>query len=99
MGAFCLARYNYFTLPKVIAKLHDIGVGIVGIVHARRGWPPKELSNVIQQDGNFNDFFWTVNDFGTLVVWWMYNGLFLCVTTLHKVGEIVERLRKYPRTT
>eukprot|EP00957_Ditylum_brightwellii_P060062 4560908-Ditylum_brightwellii.AAC.1 len=28
----------------------------------------------------------------------MDNGLVLCVTTLHKVRGIVERLRKHPRT-
>eukprot|EP00957_Ditylum_brightwellii_P003809 289421-Ditylum_brightwellii.AAC.1 len=28
----------------------------------------------------------------------MDNGLVLCVTTLHDVGEILERLRKRPRT-
>eukprot|EP00957_Ditylum_brightwellii_P100473 7658487-Ditylum_brightwellii.AAC.1 len=98
MDAFCLAMDNYFTLLKVIAKLHKIGVGIVGTVRARRGWPPKELSNAIQQDANFNNLFWTVDVFGILVVQWMDNGFVLCVTTLHKVGEIVERLRKCPRT-
>eukprot|EP00957_Ditylum_brightwellii_P071916 5466095-Ditylum_brightwellii.AAC.1 len=67
MDAFCLAMDNYFTLPKVIAKLCKIDVGIVGTVWARRGWLPKELSNVTQQDTNFNVFFWTVDDFGTFV--------------------------------
>eukprot|EP00957_Ditylum_brightwellii_P114050 8695905-Ditylum_brightwellii.AAC.2 len=43
MDAICLAMDNYFTLPKVIGELHDIGIGIVGKAQARRGWPPKEL--------------------------------------------------------
>eukprot|EP00957_Ditylum_brightwellii_P037467 2833832-Ditylum_brightwellii.AAC.1 len=68
MDAFRLAMDNYFTLPKVIAKLRKISFGIVGTACARRGWPLKELSNVTQQDVNFNYFSWTVNDFGTLVV-------------------------------
>eukprot|EP00957_Ditylum_brightwellii_P111821 8528786-Ditylum_brightwellii.AAC.1 len=29
----------------------------------------------------------------------MDNGLVLCMNTLHRVGEIVERLKKCPRTT
>eukprot|EP00957_Ditylum_brightwellii_P069175 5252956-Ditylum_brightwellii.AAC.1 len=99
MDDFCLAMDNHFTLMKVIAKLCEIGVKIVGTLHARMGWPLKELSNVTQQDANSNDIFWTVGDFGTPVAWWMDNVLVLCVTTLHKVGEIVERLRKYPRAT
>eukprot|EP00957_Ditylum_brightwellii_P191339 14568899-Ditylum_brightwellii.AAC.1 len=48
MDAFCLAMDKYFTLPKVIGKLCDIGIGIVGTAQARRGWPPKELSNIAQ---------------------------------------------------
>eukprot|EP00957_Ditylum_brightwellii_P172779 13153505-Ditylum_brightwellii.AAC.2 len=44
-------------------------------------------------------FFWTVDEFGTLVAWWMDNGLVFCVTTLSKLEEIVERLMKCPRTT
>ena len=30
MTKFCLAMDNYFTLPKVIAKLREKGVGVVG---------------------------------------------------------------------
>eukprot|EP00957_Ditylum_brightwellii_P097154 7398937-Ditylum_brightwellii.AAC.1 len=71
MDTFCLRMDNYFTLPKVIGKLHDIGIGIVGTAQARRGWPPKELRNACC----------TVMD----------TGLVICVSTLHKVGEIVER--------
>eukprot|EP00957_Ditylum_brightwellii_P063399 4812187-Ditylum_brightwellii.AAC.1 len=91
MDEFCLAMDNYFTLSKVIGKLRGIGVGIVGTSRARRGGPPKELSNITQQDANFNDFFWTIDKYGTLVARWMDNGLVLCVSTLHKVEEIVER--------
>eukprot|EP00957_Ditylum_brightwellii_P155563 11841517-Ditylum_brightwellii.AAC.1 len=65
MDVFCLEMDKYFTWLKVTAKLCKIGVGIVGTVCARRGWLAKELSNVTQQDANFNNFFWTVNDFGT----------------------------------
>eukprot|EP00957_Ditylum_brightwellii_P119640 9128235-Ditylum_brightwellii.AAC.1 len=67
MNAFCLVMDNYFTLPKVIAKLCKIGVGIVGTAYARREWPLKELSIVTQQDANFSVFIWTVNDFSMLV--------------------------------
>eukprot|EP00957_Ditylum_brightwellii_P044780 3397046-Ditylum_brightwellii.AAC.1 len=83
MDAVCLAMDNYFILPKVIAKLCKIGVEIVGTMCARRGWPLKELNNVMQQDANFTDFFWTVDDFSTLVTQWIDNGLILFVTTLH----------------
>eukprot|EP00957_Ditylum_brightwellii_P125504 9566480-Ditylum_brightwellii.AAC.1 len=99
MDAFCLGMGNYFTLLKVIVKLCNIVVGISGTVWARRGWPSKELSNFTQQDAHFINCFWTVDNFGMLVVQWMDNGLAHCVFTLHNVGERVERLRKHPRTT
>ena len=99
MDRFCLALDNYFTLPKVIKKLRDKGIGIVGTARARRGWPPTLLNNIQQNTAEFNDFYHMVDDYGTLVAKWMDNGLVLCVSTLHRVGESICRKRKRPRVT
>eukprot|EP00957_Ditylum_brightwellii_P043476 3296087-Ditylum_brightwellii.AAC.1 len=54
---FIIAMKNYFTLPKLLAKLQDIGIGIVGTALFRMNWLPKELKNVAQANADFNDFF------------------------------------------
>ena len=96
---FILAMDNYFTLPKVIAKLRDKNIGVVGTARFRRNWPCKELRNINLDDVKFNDFFWTVDEHGTLVARWMDNGMVFVVSTVHKPGKIVKRLRKKPRIT
>eukprot|EP00957_Ditylum_brightwellii_P200932 15316684-Ditylum_brightwellii.AAC.1 len=66
MNEFIIAMDYYFMLPKVLAKLQDIGIGIVGTACFRMSWPPKELKNAAQADADFSDFFWTVEDLRTL---------------------------------
>ena len=51
------------------------------------------------EKSNFNDFFWSVDEHGTLVARWVDNGLVFCVSTLHKINNTVKRLRKRPRKT
>eukprot|EP00957_Ditylum_brightwellii_P129434 9873898-Ditylum_brightwellii.AAC.1 len=49
---FCNAIENDFVLTKIMAKLHEIGIGIACTTRARKGWLPKELSNIKQKDAN-----------------------------------------------
>ena len=99
MNEFCLAMDNYFTLPKVLQVLRGKNIGVVGTSRFRKNWPPKNLQDVNQNSARFNSFFHTVDEYGNLVARWMDNGLVFCVSTLHKVGEVIKRKRKRPRKT
>eukprot|EP00957_Ditylum_brightwellii_P192313 14639681-Ditylum_brightwellii.AAC.1 len=66
---------NYFTLPKVLGKLLDLGIGVVGTAYFRISWYPKELKNGAQENADYNDFFWAVDFLGTIVAFWMDNGM------------------------
>ena len=100
METFCLAMDNYFTLPKVIHKLREIGVGVVGTARFRsNGWPPKALKDISKDKARFNEFYYTIDNFGTLIARWMDNGMVFCVSTLHRPGNMIKRLRKRPRVT
>ena len=37
---------NYFTWPKVMLALREIGVGAFGTARARKGWPPSQMKKV-----------------------------------------------------
>ena len=83
---------NYFTFPKVIYALRQAGIGIVRTARFRRkSWPPKELRALTKEKANFNDFYYTVDEFGTMCARWMDNGLVFCVSTLHKIGNEIKR--------
>ena len=100
MGTFCLAMDNYFTLPKVIAALREMGIGIVGTARYRgKVWPPNELKSVNKESAKFNQFYWTVDEYGTLLARWMDNGMVFCCSTMHKAGNTIKRMRKRPRKT
>eukprot|EP00957_Ditylum_brightwellii_P113381 8645602-Ditylum_brightwellii.AAC.1 len=43
MDKFCLVMDNYFDLPKVIASLYEMNIGVVGTSHFREAWPPRDL--------------------------------------------------------
>lgn len=96
---FCLAMDNYFTLPNIITKLREMGIGVVGTARFRRSWPPSKVRQVKQEKSSFNDFYYAINEFGTLLGCWMDNGLVFCVSTIHHIGDIVKRTRKRPRET
>ena len=98
MDKFIVAMDNYFTRPKVIKSLRDNNIGVVGTSRLSRGWPSKELK-AVSDDADFNDFFYEVDDDGTVCARWMDNGLVFIVSTCHKVGKTVERLRRRPRLT
>ena len=100
MDEFCLAMDNYFTLPKVIKKLWDFGVGVVGTARFRsKAWPPKILKDVSKEKARFNEFYYMIDEFGTLVARWMDNGMVFCVSTLHRPGNMIKWLWKRPRVT
>jgi len=80
--------------PRAINALRERGIWVVGTARFRVGWPPEKLRAVNQIEVDFNDFYFCYDKFGTLVAGWMDNGLAFCVSTIHKVGETVKRLRK-----
>ena len=99
MDKFIIAMDNYFTIPSVIKYFRDIGIGIVGTSRFKRNWPTQKLKKVEQQKAQYNDFYYAVDQYGTLVARWMDNGLVFCVSTIHKPGKVVRRTRKKPRQT
>ena len=80
---FIIAMDNYFTLPKVMKKLREKDIGVVGTACFRKNWPPKELKNINADEVDFNDFYWTIDENNTLVGRWIDNGLVLVVSTFH----------------
>lgn len=96
---YIVAMDNYFTLPKVISKLHQLGIGVVGTSRFKQNWPPVELKNINGDDAQFNEFHWMVHENETLIARWKDNGMFFCVSTVHSVGNQVKRNRKHPRST
>eukprot|EP00957_Ditylum_brightwellii_P028289 2137275-Ditylum_brightwellii.AAC.1 len=66
---------NYFIIPKIIACLREMNIGVVGTSHFRKARPPKVLRNIMQQEARFNDFYWCVDEFGTLLGRWMDTGM------------------------
>eukprot|EP00957_Ditylum_brightwellii_P003801 288701-Ditylum_brightwellii.AAC.1 len=91
---------NYFTLPYVISKLHEMGIGIVGTaIYRGQNRPPKQLKEVNKDHTCFKDFYWLVDEHGTLIGRWMDNGMVFAVSTIHQVGKTVQRIRKEPRMT
>ena len=94
---FVVTFDNYFTVPKLMSKLRERGIGVVGTARPRTGWPPEEIK--MSSDATFNDLKWTVDKHGTLVLRWIDNGVVLLVSTVHNVEEDVLRPRKKPRRT
>eukprot|EP00957_Ditylum_brightwellii_P054813 4154072-Ditylum_brightwellii.AAC.1 len=91
---------NYFTLPHVVSKLCEIGIGIVGNARYRgQNWPPKQLKEINKDHAYFDDFYWMVDEHETLVGRWMDNGMVFVVSTIHQVGKKVQRTRKQPHKT
>ena len=74
MHSFCLAMDNYFTLPKVIAVLQEKNTGVVGTSRFRKNWPSKDLQKIQTDKVDFNNFYYCVDEHGTLTERWMDNG-------------------------
>ena len=52
-----------------------------------------------EDKSKFNNFYHTVDEYGTLLGQWMDNGLVFCVSTVHKVGSVTWCTQKKPRKT
>ena len=72
---------------------------MIGTARFRKGWPPERLAEITKEESNFNDLYWTTDEFGSLVARWMDNGLVFMVSTVHRIGKEVKRVRKRPRIT
>jgi len=57
------------------------------------------LAEITKEESNFNDLYWTTDEFGSLVTRWMDNGLVFMVSTVHRIGKEVKRILKRPRIT
>eukprot|EP00957_Ditylum_brightwellii_P193437 14729331-Ditylum_brightwellii.AAC.1 len=66
---------TYFTLPKVCATLCECGIGTIGTARFCGIWPPASIQKINIKGTTFNELFWLINEFGTLVVRWMDNGM------------------------
>eukprot|EP00957_Ditylum_brightwellii_P184742 14070711-Ditylum_brightwellii.AAC.1 len=98
MSTFVIAMDNHFDLPMVFGSLCHKGIGVVETARYRgQNCPPKEFKNVSKEDASWNDFYWTVDEYKSLVGRWMDNGMVFIVSAIHKVGETIKRLRKYPQ--
>ena len=84
MDKFCIAMDNYFTLPKVIKCLRELGVGVVGTARFRRNWPPQFLKDVKQTDVTFNEFHYCFFE-NTLLARWIHRRQDHCPSTLQEV--------------
>eukprot|EP00957_Ditylum_brightwellii_P171349 13044129-Ditylum_brightwellii.AAC.1 len=76
-----------------------MGIGVVGTSHIRKGRLPKNLRAITQQQAKFNDFYWCIDEFGTLLGRWLHNHMVFCISTVHKVGGMAERARRRSRIT
>ena len=78
-------------------KLRELDVGVVGTARFKKSWPPKQLKELTSDQVNFNEFHYCIDEHGTLLGRWMDNSLVFCVSTVHKVGKVIKRMRKRPR--
>eukprot|EP00957_Ditylum_brightwellii_P068461 5197816-Ditylum_brightwellii.AAC.1 len=97
MDKFCMAMDNYFTLPQVVKRLRDRGIGVVGTAMMGKGWPAQALRKTKKNECNFSNFRYLVDDNGTLVASWIDNGLVLVVSTIHHIGVSVKVNRRRSR--
>ena len=72
---------------------------IVGVVGTARFYPRQTGKNVKEIDDtqiNFNELFWSVDSFGTLLINLMDNVLVLLVTIVQKSMDVKKCLRRIP---
>ena len=93
---FIIAMDNYFTLPKLIKRLRDLRIGVVGTARFGRGWPPVQLKNVEDRRAQFNSFHWMCDTYGTMVARWMDNGMVLQSILLGKLLNASEENLERP---
>ena len=98
-GKYVITMDNYFTSPKVIKSLRDRDIGVVGTARFKKTWPPQCLKQINSETVKFNDFYWMVDDDGTMLGRWMDNNFVFMVSTVHRIGKTIERVRRKPRKT
>ena len=87
---------NYFTVQGVPSGCHDMGIGMVGTAHARKGWPPKEFKEV--NDNRFNTLYYLDGEDDKYRMFcWVDNNLVTMVSTVNDGSEEIEKNRKKPR--
>ena len=95
---YVVAMDNYFTYPKILKGMRDLGVACVGTARAKRGWPPKEMRDIA--DDRFNTLHCMNDDMNFRICRWVDNNVITMVSTLHDGTETpVERQRRRPRPT
>ena len=99
MKDICIAMDNYFTLPSVMPLLRSFGIGTFGTSRFKPNWPTARLKEIDKKDANFNTFYHHIDKHGTLVARWMDNGLVFVVSTIHRPGYVIKKVRKRPRKT
>ena len=87
---------NYFTLPKLMEMLCDFMIGFLGTTRFRPGWPGQNGKEIDDTQINFNELFWSVDSFGTLLINLMDNVLVLLVTIVQKSMDVKKCLRRIP---
>lgn len=88
---------NYFTLLRTIAELRARKIAVVDTARNKQSCPPEELK--VPRSALFNDLFWCVDEFKTLVARLVDNNNVLIASTARYANESVECHRKRPRLT
>ena len=80
---------NHFTL-KIMATLQQFIIEVVGTEIFCPWWPGKNAKKIGDRQINFNEIFWSVDSFGTLLLVWMDNAIVFLVTTVHYVMDVLK---------
>lgn len=94
---FVIGMDNFFTFPRTLTGLRELGIAVVGTARGRRGWPPKEIKRI--SDDRFNTLYWINDERNFQIQRWVDNNTVTMVSTMHTAEETVLKLRRKPRTT
>ena len=72
--------------------LQEFMIGFVGTARFLPWWPGQNFKEIDDTQINFNEIFWSVDSFGTLVIKWMDNGIVFLATTFHNMIDIKNAL-------
>ena len=86
---------NHFTL-KTMATLQQFIIEVVGTEIFCPWWPGKNAKKIGDRQINFNEIFWSVDLFGTLINRWMDNIIFLLAMIFHTVMDASKCLKRRP---
>ena len=70
---YVVAMDNYFTYPKILDSMRNLGVAFVGIARARRGWPPKQMREI--DDPLFNTLYAMNKEKNIDIMQWVDNNV------------------------